>query len=144
MTVTEFFQKNKQELEDLSGVSECCEKAVELAKEQNVPEIIQLNDDYLLSAKLAAFFGWCEATEESISIAIDLMGKALKERPIFYCVRPTEDDISDYIRFSKVGSSDVMKCMPYAVHMDLCRHFLKELQVKEMINNINSICKEEN
>lgn len=124
--VDEFLVQNEAEIEAAgSSVPEVTEKTYELAVAQGCKEIFDLYNSHLLSARIAGYFGWCDATPESVEEAIKDIGEAVEQLPN-YGYRPKFDDFVDQVSF-KVNDSGhkASRNLPYAVFKDICRHYYK-------------------
>lgn len=124
--VNEFFVKNMTELEKTSSVPAVEEIAIKLAEEQNVPEVIELSKQHLLISKLTGFFGWCNATEESMDYAIECMKNTIPKLPD-YGYKPKLDDFAVRLSFAVQDGNEAIIHMPHATWMDLCKHFYNEI-----------------
>lgn len=124
--VNEFLVKNIKQLESTSSVPEVAKIAVDLAKEQNVPEVISLAGEHLLIGKLTAFFGWCHATEDSINYAIECMEYCLPKIPN-YGYKVSLEDFMSSMSFALGNTNEAIIHMPLATWKDLCMHFYSKV-----------------
>ena len=120
--VESFLKQNQKELESISSIPECCNRAIELAAEQSNSAVIILAEEYLLSAALTAFFGWCHATKESIEYAIECMEEGIPKMPN-YGYKPSIDDFMSQLSFVLGYGNQALTHMPHATWKDLCMHF---------------------